>query len=68
MAKTTADVPLDIAAEYAKAKRPSAISQATGSGYTTTSSLQKASQPGKSNKQFGLPKSPAKMGKGFAKK
>ena len=63
MAKTTADIPPQIADEYSKAKRPSAISQATGDGYTTTKKMQKGSQE---PKQFGLPKSnkkaPIKMG------
>jgi hypothetical protein len=69
--KTTADVPPGIANEYAKAQRPSAISQATGDGYTTTKAMQKGLQQ---PKQYGLPKSgkkpPIKMGggpKGFIK-
>jgi hypothetical protein len=65
MPKTTADVPPDAASEFAKARRPSAIADATGSpGYTTTKTMQKGMQPGKGSKQFGLPKSPPKGGPG----
>jgi hypothetical protein len=56
--KTTADVPPSVAPEFAKAQRPSAIADATGSpGYTTTKKMQKGMQ---SKGQFGLPKSPGK--------
>ena len=58
MAKTTADVPPQVANEYSKARRGQAISEATGNGYTTTKKMQKAQQGPKSNSQFGLPKSP----------
>ena len=62
--KTTADVPPNAASEFAKARRPSAIADATAIGYTTTKPMQKGMQ---SNSQFGLPKSgkkpPMKMGK-----
>jgi hypothetical protein len=55
MGKTTADVPPQIANEYSKARRPQAVSEATGDGYTTTKKM----QPGKQRpSQFGLPKSP----------
>jgi len=55
--KTTADVPPQVANEYAKAPRAQAVSEATGDGYTKTKSMQKgAAAKGKS--QFGLPKSP----------
>jgi hypothetical protein len=66
MPKTTADVPPNAASEFAKARRPSAIADATGSpGYTTTKAMQKGMQPGKGSKQFGLPKSPPKGGSGL---
>lgn len=55
--KTTADVPPVIAAEYSKARRPQAISEATGDGYTKVKAMQKSSPS-----QFGLPKSPPKKG------
>lgn len=57
MPRTTADVPPVIAADYARARRPEAIAEAEGDGYTRTRPLQKARQPGKSSKQYGLPKS-----------
>jgi len=53
--KTTADVPPQVAKEYAKAPRPQAISEATGDGYTKTKAMQKGM---KQKSQFGLPKSP----------
>jgi hypothetical protein len=54
--KTTADVPPSVASEYAKARRPQAVSEAIGDGYTKTKTMQKArSTPAKG--QFGLPKS-----------
>jgi hypothetical protein len=66
--KTTADVPPSVAPEYAKARRPDAVAQATGDGYTTTKKMQKGAQE---PKQFGLPKSnkkpPMKMRKGGVK-
>ena len=55
MAKTTADVPPQVANEYSKARRGQAISEATGDGYTTTKKMQKGAQQ---KSQFGLPKSP----------
>ena len=58
--KTTADVPPQVAKEYAKATRGQAVSEATGDGYTTTKPMKKAQQGPKSGKQFGLPKSPGK--------
>jgi len=63
--KTTADVPPKIASEYAGARKPSAVSQAIGDGYTKTKALQKARAVPSS--QYGLPKSgkksiTAKMG------
>jgi hypothetical protein len=58
MARTTADVPPQVASEFSRASRPSAIADATGSpGYTTTKAMQKGMQ---SPSQFGLPKSPPK--------
>jgi hypothetical protein len=57
MPRTTADVPANEASEFARARRPEAIAEADGDGYTKTKPLQKAQQPGKSSKQFGLPKS-----------
>jgi hypothetical protein len=60
MAKTTADVPPQVANEHSKATRGQAVSEATGAGYTTTKKMQKAQQGGKSNSQFGLPRSPGK--------
>jgi hypothetical protein len=64
--KTTADVPPSAASEFAKAQRPSAIADATGSpGYTTTKAMQKGMKPGKSKSQFGLPKSSPKSGPGL---
>ncbi len=58
--KTTADVPPVAAMEFAKAQRPSAIADATATGYATTKPLQKAMQPGQRSRQFGLPKSTGK--------
>ncbi len=55
--KTTADVPPDAASEFAKARRPSAIADATATGYTTTKAMQKGMQR---PSQFGLPPSPGK--------
>jgi len=55
MAKTTADVPPQVAKEYAKAPRPQAVAEATGDGYTKTKKMQKGQQQ---KSQFGLPKSP----------
>lgn len=60
MAKTTADVPPDVASEYSKARRPQAVSEAVGDGYTKTKKMQKARSSPASSKQFGLPKSPPK--------
>ena len=57
MKKTTADVPPQVANEYSKARRPQAVSEATGDGYTTTKKMQPGRQ---SPSQFGLPKSPSK--------
>jgi hypothetical protein len=58
MARTTADVPPQVASEFSRASRPSAIADATGSpGYTTTKKMQKGMQQ---PSQFGLPKSPPK--------
>lgn len=51
---TTADVPPDIAAEYKGARRPQAIAEATGDGYTKTKKMQ---EPKPKSSQFGLPKS-----------
>jgi hypothetical protein len=57
MKNTTADVPPQAAAEFAKARRPEAVAEADGAGYTKTKKMQKgAQQPS----QFGLPKSPGK--------
>ena len=53
--KTTADVPPQVAKEYAKAPRPHAVAEATGDGYTKTKAMQKGMQQ---KSQFGLPKSP----------
>lgn len=55
--KTAADIPPDVAGEYAKAPRASAVAQATGDGYTATKAMQ---GPSKGPSQFGLPKSPGK--------
>ena len=60
MKRTTADVPPQVANEYAKTPRPNAVASADGDGYTKTKKMQKAQQPGKSSKQFGLPPSPGK--------
>jgi hypothetical protein len=58
MARTTADVPPQVASEFSRASRPSAIADATGSpGYTTTKAMQKGMQR---PSQFGLPPSPGK--------
>ena len=57
MKKTTADVPPKVAGEYAKARRPEAVAEATGDGYAKTGKMQKGAVP-KSKSQFGLPKSP----------
>jgi hypothetical protein len=57
MPRTTADVPPVIAADYARARRPEAIAEADGDGYVKTRPMKKAQQPGKSSKQYGLPKS-----------
>lgn len=57
--KTTADVPPQVAKEYAKAPRAQAVSEATGDGYTKTKKMQKGAQV-KAPSQFGLPKSPSK--------
>jgi hypothetical protein len=57
MAKTTADVPPQVANEFSRARRPEAVAEADASGYTKTKKMQKGAQsPG----QFGLPKSPPK--------
>ena len=53
--KTTAGIPPKVASEYAGARRPSAVSQALGHGYTKTKEMQKARS--KPSSQFGLPKS-----------
>ncbi len=58
--KTTADVPRSVAAEYGKARRPQAIAEAEGDGYTKTMPMKKAQQSGKSKSQFGLPPSPGR--------
>ena len=58
--KTTADVPPQAAAEFAKARRPEAVAEADAGGYAKTKKMQKGA---KSPSQFGLPKSP---GKGMA--
>jgi len=55
MMKTTADVPPKVASEYAGARRPSAVSQAIGDGYTKTKSMRQARAVPSS--QYGLPKS-----------
>ena len=55
MPRTTADVPPFAAKEFAKAPRPSAVADATATGYAKTKPMQKAQQ--KSSGQFGLPKS-----------
>lgn len=52
--KTTADVPPGAAAEFAKVPRPTAVADATATGYATTKPMQKGL---KSKSQFGLPKS-----------
>jgi len=57
--KTTADVPPKVAGEYAKARRPQAVSEAVGDGYTKTKKMQKA-RSGMGKEQFGLPKTPGK--------
>jgi hypothetical protein len=57
--QTIASVPPVAAAEFARAPRPEAIAEAESAGYTKTRPMQKAQQPGKSSKQFGLPKSGA---------
>ena len=54
--KTTADVPPQIAAEYAKAPRGRAPADAMADGYTKTKAMQRAQQK-PSKGQFGLPKS-----------
>ena len=54
--KTTADVPPSVAAEYRKAPRGQAVSEATGDGYTDTAKMKKGKMAPKG--QFGLPKSP----------
>jgi hypothetical protein len=55
--KTTADVPPDVASEFSKARRPEAVAEAEGTGYTKTKKMQKGAQ---SKGQFGLPQSPGK--------
>jgi len=61
MKKTTADVPPKVGSEYAKAKRPQAVAEAVGDGYTDTKRMRKARlETGK--EQFGLPMSPGKKG------
>lgn len=62
MKKTTADVPKSVASEYSKARRPQAVSEAVGDGYTKTKQMQKARSSPASRSQFGLPKSPPKGG------
>ena len=57
MKKTTADVPPGAAAEFAKARRPEAVAEADGAGYTKTKKMQKGAQQ---KSQFGLPPSPGK--------
>lgn len=54
MKKTTAEIPPQVAAEYAKASTAQAASEADGNGYTTTKPMKKAAA---SKGQFGLPKS-----------
>jgi len=56
--KTTADVPPSVAAEYRKAPRGQAVSEATGDGYTDTAKMKKGKMAPKG--QFGLPPSPGK--------
>jgi hypothetical protein len=56
--KTTANIPPDIAGEYAKAPRASAVAQATGDGYTAPKTPLNSGKGG--GGQFGLPKSPGK--------
>jgi hypothetical protein len=58
--KTTADVPASAASEFAKAPRPSAVADATGTGYTETKKMQKAKTAKGGKGQFGLPPSPGK--------
>jgi hypothetical protein len=60
MARTTADVPPRVAAEFAKAPRPEAIAEADGAGYAKTKPMQKAQRPPQRPSQFGLPKSGGK--------
>ena len=56
MKKTTAHIPPSVAVQYKKTRRPQAIAEVTGDGYTVTKEMQKAQQrPGKD--QFGLPPS-----------
>ena len=52
--KSIADVPPGVAPEFAKASSPTAVADATATGYATTKPMQKAQ---KSKSQFGLPKS-----------
>ena len=59
MPRTTADVPLNEASEFARAPRPEAIAEADGAGYAKTKPMQKAQQPPRRPSQFGLPKSGA---------
>jgi hypothetical protein len=56
-AKTTADIPPSIKADYAKIPKPNAVAVAEGDGYVKTGPMKQAQQPGKSKSQFGLPKS-----------
>lgn len=61
MAKTTAELPPSIKADYARIPRPNAVAAAEGDGYVKTPPMQRAQAPGKSKSksQFGLPKSGA---------
>jgi hypothetical protein len=57
--KTIADVPPGVASEFKRTVRPDAVADATATGYATTAPMARAQLPGKSSKQFGLPKSGA---------
>ena len=59
MAKTTADIPPVVKADYARIPKPNAVAVAEGDGYVKTAPMKKAQQPGKGKSQFGLPKSGA---------
>lgn len=53
--KDISSIPPRVASEFAKAPRPTAVADATATGYTKTKPMAKAQQ--KSSSQFGLPKS-----------